>query len=91
VVHIDLQGGYSNAMQLGRLELLVEPFKENEPGPHVDAVLKVLERRGFSVDMGPFSSTVEGDINDLLHAVQELLAAGFDAGATKISTQLERL
>ncbi len=78
-------------MQLGRLELLVEPFKENEPGPHVDAVLRVLEHRGFSVDMGPFSSTVEGDMNDLLHAVQELLAAGFDAGATKISTQLERL
>lgn len=77
-------------MTTGRLELLVEPFKENEPGPHVVAVVEACESRGFSVDMGPFSTIVEGGIDELIAAVEPLLQAGFAAGASSIQARLER-
>jgi uncharacterized protein YqgV (UPF0045/DUF77 family) len=78
------------AMSTGRLELLVEPFKENEPGPHVIAVTAALEARGLTVDMGPFSTTVDGEIEELISVVEVLLQAGFAAGASSIQTRLER-
>jgi uncharacterized protein YqgV (UPF0045/DUF77 family) len=78
------------AMTVGHLEILVEPFKENDPGPHVEAVLGVLKNAGLSADMGPFSTFVEGEIEVLLGVVQKLLTAGFEAGADRISTTLER-
>ncbi|MEZ5230637.1 MAG: thiamine-binding protein [Acidimicrobiales bacterium] len=77
-------------MPLGRIEILVEPFKENAPGPHVLAVLDLVRSRGFNVDMGPFSSTIEGELTELIALTSELLQAGFDAGATSIQTRIER-
>ncbi len=74
----------------GYLELLVEPFKENDPGPHVTAVLEALTSRGFVVDMGPFSTTIDGDLEELVDALRDVLTAGFDAGATSIQARLER-
>ncbi len=77
-------------MPRGRLEILVEPFKENSPGPHVRAVLDLMRVRGFEPDMGPFSTTVDGEIAALIALSSELLDAGFEAGATSIQTRLER-
>lgn len=77
-------------MPLGRLEILVEPFKENDPGPHVQAVLDLLMRRGLAFDMGPFSTTVDGDLAALSELSADLCQAGFDAGATSIQMRLER-
>lgn len=75
----------------GRLEVLVEPFRENEPGPHVVAVLDLLRGAGLDVDMGPFSTTAEGPLDVLTPLVSELLAAGFAAGATSIQARVERI
>lgn len=77
-------------MSPSRLEILVEPFRESDPGPHVTAVLDVLTQRGFVVDMGPFSSSVEGELIDLVGALEELCTAGFNAGATNIQTRITR-
>ena len=76
-------------MTPGRLEILVEPFKENDPGPHVAAVLDTLTAAGFSVDMGPFSTTVDGHLDELVGVLQTVLKAGFDAGATSIQARVE--
>ena len=77
-------------MTPGRLEVLVEPFKENDPGPHVLAVLKVIEDAGFRADMGPFSTTVDDDLDALIEIVQPLCQAGFSTGATSIQTRLTK-
>ncbi len=77
-------------MTSGRLEILVEPFKENDPGPHVTAVLDTLTAAGFAVDMGPFSTTVDGPVDELVGVLQAVLKAGFDAGATSIQARVER-
>lgn len=73
-----------------RLEMLVEPFRENEPGPHVLAVVDAAKTAGLDVDMGPFSTTVSADLGALVAVAGDLLRAGFDAGATSIQLRLER-
>ncbi len=78
-------------MSQGRLEILVEPFKENDPGPHVMAVFEILAQTDFVVDLGPFSTTAVGPIDELISIIQLLTQAGFDAGATSIQARLERL
>jgi uncharacterized protein YqgV (UPF0045/DUF77 family) len=77
-------------MSTTHLEVLVEPFKENEPGPHVSAAVDALSASGLEPDMGPFATTADGELDDVLVAVTALLRASFDAGATAIQLRLER-
>jgi uncharacterized protein YqgV (UPF0045/DUF77 family) len=76
-------------MAQARLEFLVEPFVINDPGPHVRAAVATIEAAGLPADMGPFATTTTGDLTDLLDAVGQMLAAGFEAGATGIQLRVE--
>ncbi len=76
-------------MAEAHLDVLVEPFKENDPGPHVRAVVDSLTNAGLDPDMGPFSTTAVGDHNRLIAAVPELLEAGFGEGASSIQVRIE--
>lgn len=70
------------------LELLVEPFREGRPGPHVLAAVESLQAGGLEVDLGPFASTSEGDVADVAAAIGEMVTASMGAGATKITLQI---
>jgi uncharacterized protein YqgV (UPF0045/DUF77 family) len=72
------------------VEFTIEPFVEGEPGPHVRAAVAAAERSGLSVDFGPFGTTVSGDDEVVLDAVDGLLRAATAAGATRVSLQLAR-
>jgi uncharacterized protein YqgV (UPF0045/DUF77 family) len=72
-----------------RLEILVEPFKENDPGPHVTAVVEAAQGSGLQVDMGPFATTVSGDLDAVITASSTMMRAGFEAGATAIQLRVE--
>lgn len=76
-------------MTQAHLEILVEPFKENEPGPHVAAVLEALEERGLKAEMGPFATSVDGDIDNIADAVGALIRSSTRAGATALQLRLE--
>ena len=56
------------------VEFTIEPFVEGEPGPHVRAAVEAAEQSGVTVDFGPFGTTVSGDDNTVLTAVDRLLA-----------------
>lgn len=73
----------------GRLEVLVEPFRENQPGPHVSAVVSEFEARGLEVDMGPFATVVSGSLDELSDAIKPAVDAGFAAGATSVQARFE--
>ena len=70
------------------LELLVEPFEEGRPGPHVLAALEALEAAGLAVDLGPFASTATGEVSVVAGAIREVVTASLEAGATRITVQL---
>jgi uncharacterized protein YqgV (UPF0045/DUF77 family) len=72
------------------LEMLVEPFREDQPGPHVLAAVSALEQTGLTVEMGPFASIADGELQTLLDAVAAALKAGFAQGAERISVSVER-
>lgn len=78
-------------MSRARLEVLVEPFRENDPGPHVTAVVQVLTDAGLTVDMGPFATIAEGDLADVVSASSVLLAPAFAEGASALQMRIEVL
>ena len=78
-------------MAKGRIEVLVEPFKEGDPGPHVLAVVAALEEAGLTVDMGPFATIAEGDLDTLVESVGHITHVALEAGASSLQTRLERL
>ncbi len=71
-----------------QLEVLVQPFKENDPGPHVLAAVEALEAAGLSPDMGPFATTAEGDLEVVIDTVATMLRAAFAHGATSVQLHL---
>jgi uncharacterized protein YqgV (UPF0045/DUF77 family) len=71
------------------LEVLVEPFRENDPGPHVTAVINAATAAGLSAEMGPFATTVTGDVDQLAGAVADMIRAGFAEGASALQIRIE--
>lgn len=82
---------YADAVSKGRIEVLVEPFKEGDPGPHVMAVVDALKEAGLTVDMGPFATTAVGDLDTLVELIGQITQAALEAGASSLQTRLERL
>lgn len=78
-------------MAEARLEILVQPFRENDPGPHVTAVVDAAVAAGLEVDMGPFATVVEADLASLIDGAAAMLHAGFAAGATSIQLRVDAL
>ena len=72
------------------VEFTIEPFVEGEPGPHVRAAVEAAEQSGVTGDFGPFGTTVSGDDDSVLTAVDRLLRAATGAGATRVSLQVIR-
>ena len=72
------------------VEFTIEPFVGGDPGPHVRAAVEAAERSGLTVDFGPFGTTVSGEDDAVLDAVDRILRAATAAGATRVSLQLVR-
>ena len=72
------------------VEFTIEPFVDAEPGPHVRAAIEAAEAAGVVVDVGPFGTTVSGDDDAVLDAIDRLLRAATAAGATRVSLPVVR-
>jgi uncharacterized protein YqgV (UPF0045/DUF77 family) len=77
-------------MNPARIEVLVEPFRENDPGPHVTAAVNALEDAELATDMGPFATVATGELDQVIGAVTALLRESFEAGAEAIQLRVER-
>lgn len=73
------------------IEVLVEPFKENDPGRHVMAAVEAMTAAGLETDMGPFATTADGDLDTVIAATADLLRQSFDAGAAAVQVRLDRV
>lgn len=71
------------------LEVLVEPFRENDPGPHVTAVVDAATAAGLEPDMGPFATMIDGDIDRIADAIGQMVRSGMTNGATAIQIRVE--
>jgi uncharacterized protein YqgV (UPF0045/DUF77 family) len=72
-----------------RAEFTTEPFDLDELPAHAVAAREAMEGAGLdAVDVGPFGNTVEGGADEVLNTVHSMLRRSLDAGATRISLQV---
>ncbi|MER6569576.1 hypothetical protein ABT288_26160 [Streptomyces sp. NPDC001093] len=72
-----------------RVEFTTEPFDLDEAPAHALAAREVIEAAELdAVDVGPFGNTAEGGAGAVLSAVDALLRKSLEAGATRISLQV---
>lgn len=75
-----------------RVEFTTEPFDLDEAPAHALVAREVVEAAELdAVDVGPFGNTVEGGADEVLTAVDALLRKTLEAGATRISLQVNVL
>jgi uncharacterized protein YqgV (UPF0045/DUF77 family) len=71
------------------VEFTTEPFDLDEAPPHAVVAREVVEAAELeAVDVGPFGNTAEGGADAVLTAVDALLRKTLEAGATRISLQV---
>ncbi|MEU3145843.1 MULTISPECIES: hypothetical protein [unclassified Streptomyces] len=72
-----------------RVEFTTEPFDLEEAPAHAVVAREVVEGAALdSVDVGPFGNTAEGGADVVLAAVDALLRRSLEAGATRVSLQV---
>ncbi|MFJ5918431.1 hypothetical protein ACIQFW_21895 [Streptomyces ardesiacus] len=72
-----------------RVEFTTEPFDLDEAPAHAVVAREVVEAAELdAVDVGPFGNTAEGGADQVLSAVEALLRSSLEAGATRISLQV---
>ncbi|POX63373.1 hypothetical protein C3492_11995 [Streptomyces sp. Ru62] len=71
------------------MEFTTEPFDLDEAPAHALVAREVIETAELdAVDVGPFGNTAEGGANRVLTAVDALLRKTLEAGATRVSLQV---
>ncbi|MGW1773566.1 hypothetical protein [Streptomyces sp. NPDC002104] len=72
-----------------RVEFTTEPFDLEEAPAHAVAAREVIQTAQLdAVDVGPFGNTAEGESEAVLTAVTALLRHSLEAGATRVSLQV---
>ncbi|MFE0476745.1 hypothetical protein ACFW2V_34660 [Streptomyces sp. NPDC058947] len=72
-----------------RVEFTTEPFDLDEAPAHALVAREVVEGAELdAVDVGPFGNTAQGGADAVLTAVDTLLRRTLEAGATRISLQV---
>ncbi|MCX5127625.1 hypothetical protein [Streptomyces sp. NBC_00347] len=72
-----------------RVEFTTEPFDLEEAPAHAVAAREVIQTAQLdAVDVGPFGNTAEGESEAVLIAVTALLRNSLEAGATRVSLQV---
>jgi uncharacterized protein YqgV (UPF0045/DUF77 family) len=69
-------------------EFTIEPFVEGDPGIHVQVGLDTVRKAGLDPEVGPFGSTVTGDLTPVCDAMARMVEAATLAGASRVSVQV---
>ncbi|KUH40571.1 MULTISPECIES: hypothetical protein [Streptomyces] len=76
-------------MERLRVEFTTEPFDLDEAPAHAVVAREVIQGAQLdAVDVGPFGNTAEGRPEAVLAAVDALLRRSLEAGATRVSLQV---
>ncbi len=70
------------------VEFVIEPFTEDSPGQHVVSGIAAMEALGLNVTMGPFGSTVTGDVANVSDAIGPMIASAVKGGAKRVLIEL---
>ncbi|GAA3780441.1 thiamine-binding protein [Streptomyces phyllanthi] len=72
-----------------RVEFTTEPFDLDDVPAHALVAREVVEVADLdAVEVGPFGNTAEGRADEVLSAVDAVLRRTLEAGATRVSLQV---
>ncbi|MEN8234601.1 MAG: thiamine-binding protein [Actinomycetota bacterium] len=77
-------------MEAYRAEFMIEPFTEGSPGPPVLAGIDAVREQGFDPEVGAFGTTIVGEPGRVAEALRSMVDAAMDAGATRVTVQIDR-
>ncbi|MXZ06483.1 MAG: hypothetical protein F4Y75_03050 [Acidimicrobiia bacterium] len=63
-------------------EVTVEPFIEGRQGPHVQEIIKAFAP--LKPDIGPFGTSIEGGLEEVISLTNQGIQAAMAAGATRV-------
>lgn len=72
-----------------RAEFTIEPFEEGSPGPHVMAAIEAVQALGFEPEIGPFGTSIDGDPEEVIAAIQAMLTTVGTSGASRITLHID--
>ncbi len=72
-----------------RAEFTIEPFEEGSPGRHVMAAVEAVRAHGFEPEMGPFGTSIDGDRESVIVAIQAMLATVGTSGASRVTLHID--
>lgn len=67
----------------------VVPVKEMDPYPLVDQAIALIAASGLTYEVGPFSTSVEGKLEDVLALIPAIRKAMYENGASEILINLQ--
>lgn len=74
-----------------KIEFLIEPFEEGNPGRHVTSAVEALVEEGYEVTVGPFGNEVSGGVAQLIEALGSAMAVAMEEGATRITVNVTKV
>jgi uncharacterized protein (TIGR00106 family) len=69
-------------------EFSVTPMVEGEMKPFVDAALEEIRKAGLKYEVNPVSTTVEGEIDQVVEAIKKAHEAVLQKGAHRVVTEI---
>lgn len=71
-------------------EFTTEPYHgEGVPPAHAQRAWQVIEEAGLPGEFGPLGTRFSGGANEVLDTLRDVLGAAMDAGARRVTLQLE--
>jgi uncharacterized protein YqgV (UPF0045/DUF77 family) len=67
-------------------QFAIYPLGVTRLGPHLDAALDALRRRGLEPELGPMSSMVAGPLDQVMPALGDAFAAAASGGCVMVLT-----
>jgi uncharacterized protein YqgV (UPF0045/DUF77 family) len=71
-----------------QVEFVIEPFVEDSPGTYVRSGINAMAARGLDVSMGPFGSSVSGEVDELADAIGAMVTAAANDGARRVLVEV---
>jgi uncharacterized protein YqgV (UPF0045/DUF77 family) len=65
------------------------PIKTTEPLPFIDEAIALIESKGLQYDVGPFSTSIEGDLDTIFELVEAIRTKLFEKGLDEFLVNLQ--
>jgi uncharacterized protein YqgV (UPF0045/DUF77 family) len=69
--------------------LQIIPLRTEDPYPFVDLAIELIRKKGLTFEVGPFSTSVEGSLENLSELMTEIRDAMFEKGLVEFLLNLQ--